>query len=138
MLKKLTCLFVCAGMLLASAPLKGFAQTMAPHESAGSGQDVKDAQAKPKSDLRIAIGDLTTKSRFDLMTEPNVKRLEREGPNPQNTARRDPAFTKNQKILVYSVVAGLIVLAVVLGIKTGKGGHTFCDSDPTDPDCLLP
>lgn len=138
MLKKLICLLVCAGVLLASVPLKGFAQTVAQHATARSGPDAKDAAAILKSDLQFAIGDLTAKSRFDLVTAADMKRLEREGPNSQSNAKNFGGFTKKEKILVYSIVAGMIVLAVVLGIKTGKGGHTFCDVDPTDPDCLLP
>jgi hypothetical protein len=135
MLEKLTCLLVCAGMLLASAPLKAFAQTTAQP----AGANIKDAPAKSRPDLTNAIGDLTTKSRFDPVTAwADLKKLEREGPNPTNAVKHDAAFTKNEKILVYSIVAGMVVLAVVLGLKTKKGGHTFCDIDPSDPDCLLP
>jgi hypothetical protein len=70
------------------------------------------------------------------MTQADIKRFKREG--PQNTAKNDGGLTKKEKILIYSIVAGMVVLAVVLGIKTGKGGHAFCDTDPTDPDCIGP
>ena len=136
MLKKLTCLLVCAVMLIVSSPAKAFAQAIAQPAPVGSKQGASEPQAKPKADLRKAIAQVTAKSRVDTVTQADLKRFEREGPNPQNTA--SGGMTRREKILIYSIVAGLVVLAVVLGIKTGKGGHAFCDTDPTDPDCIGP
>ena len=136
MLKKVTSLLICAVVLLASAPAKAFAQTIAQSAPEDSGQGASDAQAKPKPDLSTAIAEVVAKSRVDTVTQTDLKRFERE--RLQNTTKDDGGFTRKQKILVYSIVAGLVVLAVVLAVKTGKGGHTFCDSDPTDPDCIGP
>ncbi len=136
MLKQVTSLLICAVMLLASAPAKVFAQTTAQPAPEGSGQDVSDAQAEPKPDLKSAIAEVLAKSRVDTLTHADLKRFERA--RLQNTAKDDGGFGRKEKILVYSIVAGLVVLAVVLGIKTGKGGHAFCDSDPTDPECIGP
>ena len=137
MLKKVTSLLICAVMLLASAPAKAFAQTIAQPASDGSKQGASEAQAKPP-DLNTSIAGLLAKSRVDTLTQADMKRFEREGPNPQKAAKHEAGMTRKEKILIYSIVAGLVVLAVVLGIKTGKGGHAFCDSDPTDPDCIGP
>jgi hypothetical protein len=136
MLKKVTSLLICAVMLVVSAPAKALAQTKAQPAPASSRQGASDAQAKPKRDLKTAIAEVTAKSRFDTVTQADLKRLERERLSPQNTSKG--GFTRKEKILVYSIVAGLVVLAVVLGVKTGKGGHAFCDTDPTDPDCIGP
>jgi hypothetical protein len=135
MLKKVTSLSICAVMLLASAPAKAFAQTLAQRAPDDSG--TSKAQAKPP-DLNTSIAGLLAKSRVDTLTQADMKRFEREGPNPQKAAKHEAGMTRKEKILIYSIVAGLVVLAVVLGIKTGKGGHAFCDSDPTDPDCIGP
>ena len=132
MLKKVTSLLICAVMVLASAQVRVFAQTLA--QSAHEGG--KQAKAKQQPDFSAAIGGLLAKSRVEKLIQSDLKRFEREGPNPQNTAKHYGAMTGKEKILIYSLVAGLVVLAVVLGIKTGKGGHTFCDTDPTDPECL--
>ena len=133
MLKKVTSLLICAVVLLASAPAKAFAQTVAqPAPIDDNGRSASDAQAKPKPDLSTAIAGLLVKSRADTAAPSDMKRFERE--RLQNTAKGD--LTRKEKILIYSIVAGMVVLAVVLGIKTGKGGHAFCDTDPTDPDCL--
>ena len=134
MLEKVTALLICAGMLLVSAPAKLLAQTMT--QSAPAVSRAGDAGAKPKRDLKAAMAEVTARSRAGRVTPADLKRFEREGPNPQNTAKNYGALTRKEKILIYSIVAGMIVLAVVLGIKTGKGGHAFCDTDPTDPDCL--
>jgi hypothetical protein len=134
MLQKVTALLICAVMLLVSAPAKLLAQTMM--QPAPAVSRASDAGAKPKRDLKAAMADVTAKSRVDAVTQADLKRFEREG--PQNTAKNYGGLTKKEKILIYSIVAGMVVLAVVLGIKTGKGGHTFCDSDPTDPECIGP
>jgi hypothetical protein len=132
MLRKVASWLICAAVLLASAPAKAFAQTTAQR----SGQVASDAQAKPKPDLKMAVAEVLAKSRVDTLTQADLKRFERE--RLQNTTKDDGGFGRKEKILVYSIVAGLVVLAVVLGIKTGKGGHVFCDSDPTDPECIGP
>jgi hypothetical protein len=136
MLKQVTSLLICAFVLLASAPAKALAQTTAQPAPEASGQGVSDAQAKQKPHLKTAIAEVLAKSRVDTLTPADLKRFERE--RLQNTVKDDGGFGRKEKILVYSIVAGLVVLAVVLGIKTGKGGHAFCDSDPTDPDCIGP
>jgi len=131
MLKKVTSLLICAVVLLASAPARAFAQAVpAPVDNGRA----RDAQAKRKPDLKTAIARLLEKSHADTAASSDMKRFEKE--RLQNTAKG--GMTRKEKILIYSIVAGMVVLAVVLGIKTGKGGHTFCDSDPTDPDCIGP
>jgi hypothetical protein len=132
MLKKVTSLLICAVVLVTSAPAKAFAQTIAQPAPEHSGQRASDAQAKRKPDLKTAIAGLLAKSRADTAAPSDMKRLERV--RLQNTLKG--GMTGKEKILIYSIVAGMVVLAVVLGIKTGKGGHAFCDTDPTDPDCL--
>jgi hypothetical protein len=131
MLKKVTSLLICAVVLVVSAPAKAFAQTVAQPAPVDNGR-ASDAQAKRKPDLKTAIAGLLVKSRADTAAPSDMKRFEKE--RLQNTARG--GMTRKEKILIYSIVAGMVVLAVVLGIKTGKGGHAFCDTDPTDPDCL--
>ena len=136
MLKKVTSFLVCTVMLLASGPAKALAQTLAQSIPPQSKQCTSDLQAKPQPDLSTSVAGLLAKSRIDNLTLSDMKRFEREGPNPQNTGRHEGGMTRKEKILIYSIVAGMVVLAVVLGIKTGKGGHGFCDTDPTDPECL--
>jgi cell division protein FtsL len=68
--------------------------------------------------------------------EADIKRLEQEQQHPQIKAKSQSGYTKKDKILVFSIVAGLVVLAVVLAFTTKKGGHAFCDVDPADPDCI--
>ena len=133
MLKKVTSLLICAVLLVASAPARAFAQTVAQPAPVDNGR-ASDAQVKRKPDLKTAIAGLLVKSRADTAAPSDIKRFEKE--RLQNTAKG--GMTRKEKILIYSIVAGMVVLAVVLGIKTGKGGHTFCDSDPTDPDCIGP
>jgi hypothetical protein len=127
-------LLLCAGMLLASAPSKAFAQALAQLAPARSGQEAREAQVKAKPDLRAAVAGLTAKSRIDRVTEADIKRLERL--NRQTNAKPESGYTRKQKILVFAIVAGIVVLAVVLAFNTEKGGHNFCDIDPADPDCV--
>jgi hypothetical protein len=127
-------LLLCAVMLLASAPSKAFAQALAQPAPTDSGQDTSKAQVKTKPDLRTAFSELTAKSRIDTVTEADIKRLERL--NRQTNAKPESGYTKKQKILVFAIVAGIVVLAVVLAFNTEKGGHNFCDIDPADPDCI--
>jgi hypothetical protein len=78
------------------------------------------------------LGEVETQAKAGASLEANMKRLDSEWLNP----KPQKGYTKKDKILVYSIVAGLIVLAVVLALTTKKGGHTFCSDDPTDPECL--
>jgi hypothetical protein len=127
-------LMLCAVMLSACAPSKAFAQALAQRTPAGVGQGAGESQLKLKPDLRAAFAEVTAKSRIDTVTEADIKRLKRL--NSQAAAKPESGYTRKQKILVFSIVAGIVVLAVVLAFKTEKGGHNFCDVDPGDPDCL--
>ena len=139
MLKRnVTSLLICAALLLASVPSKAFAQAIAQPAPIAGGEGASDAQAKPKADLRMAIAEVVAKGRVNTLTEADIKRFERERLNPQSTVKNDGGYGKKEKILVFSIVAGIVILAVVLAVKTGKGGHAFCDADPTDPDCIGP
>jgi len=136
--KKVTSLLICVVVLIATAPSGAFAQTLAHTALADSGGRSSDAKAKPKQDLRGSFAEVMAKSRAGTVTEADIKRLETDRLNPQTSAKAQSGFTKKQKILVFSIVAGLVGLAVVLAVTTKKGGHTFCDVDPTDPNCLGP
>lgn len=127
-------LLLCACLLLASAPSKAFAQALAPPLTAGSGQGTSSNRLKPETDLKAAFSELTAKSRIDTVTETDIVRLKRL--NQQTTAKPGSGYTRKEKILVFAIVAGIVVLAVVIGYNTGKGGHNFCDADPADPDCI--
>lgn len=132
MLKKsATTLLICAALLLATAPSKALAQT-----PAGRRQSADGAPAGPGSDLRAALAEVAAKGRADTATGADIRRMEREWLNPQAKEKGQSGYTRNQKILVISIVAGLVILAVVLAANTEKGGHTFCDIDPADPDCI--
>lgn len=132
--KKNISLLFCAVMLLASVPSKAFAQTPVQPAPAGNAQDAGNARLKPKPDLRAAFSELTAKSRIETVTEADIERLKRL--NRQTTAKPESGYTKKDKILVFAIVAGIVVLAVVLAFNTEKGGHNFCDADPADPDCI--
>lgn len=102
MRRKVTSLLICAAVLLASAPAKAFAQTTAQR----NGQVASYAQTKPKPDLRTAVAEVLAKSRVDTVTQADLKRFERE--RLQNTAKDDGGFGRKEKILVYSIMAGLL------------------------------
>ena len=130
--KKVTSLLICAALLLATAPSKAFAQTLAQPMPVGIGQSSSEAQAQSRTELGAAFSEVKTQARAGASLEANMKRLETEWLNPKPQS----GSSKKDKILIYSIVAGLVVLAVVLALTTKKGGHTFCSDDPTDPECL--
>lgn|GEM_PF-4545506 len=139
MLKKnIASLSLCAVVLLASAPSQAFAQTLAQAAPPGGGQGAGDAPAKSRPDLQAALAEVAAKPRAGTLPAPDMKRLERERQDPQSTAKPQAEHSKRDKVIIYSIVAGLVVLAVVLALTTKKGGHTFCDVDPGDPDCIGP
>lgn len=127
-----TSLLICAALLVANGPSKAFAQTLAQGAPAGGGPSSGDAQTKQKPGLRTALAEATARTKAGASLEANLKMIERAGLN----ARPQAGYTKKDKIIVYSIVAGLVVLAVVLALTIKKGGHTFCSDDPGDPDCL--
>src|SRR5258705_11922844 len=132
MLEKGTSLLICAAVLLASAPAKAFAQSAAPSAAERSGKGgVSDGQIKPKSDLKTAVAEVLARSRVDTATLADVKRLERA--RLQNTAKDYGDMTRKEKILGYSIVAGLLVLAGVSGFKKGEGGRLGFGQTPTGP-----
>lgn len=128
--KNITPLLICAVMLLVAAPPKAFAQTLTPPPPTFG------AQAKPAPTLRATFAGVATKSRDAGAAEADIKRLGGEWLNPQSGAQTQSGYTRKQKILVASIVAGIVVLAVVLALNSEKGGHSFCDIDPADPDCI--
>jgi hypothetical protein len=130
--KKVTSLLTCAALLLATAPSIAFAQIPTQLMSLDIGQNAGEAQAQPKPKLRATFAEVTTQARAGSSLDANMKRLGTEWLTPKPQA----GYTKKDKILIYSIVAGLIVLAVVLGLTMKKGGHAFCDTDPSDPDCI--
>jgi outer membrane murein-binding lipoprotein Lpp len=136
--KKVTSLLICAVILMGTVPSGAFAQTHAQNLLASSVGSSGDAQAKLKQDLRASFAEVMAKTRAGTLTERDIKRFETDWLNPQTTAKAQSGMTRKEKVLIYSIVAGLVGLAVILGIKTGKGGHGFCDTDPTDPDCIGP
>ena len=136
--KKVTSLLICVVILMGTVPSGALAQTHAQNLLASSVGSSSDAKAKLKQDLRASFAEVMAKSRAVTLNERDLKRFETDWLNPQTTAKAQSGMTKNEKVLIYSIVAGLVGLAVILGIKTGKGGHGFCDTDPTDPDCIGP
>ena len=129
LMKNITSLLVCMVMLLATMPSKAFAQITAQKVAQDSGQSSGDTQAKP--DLRSAFAEVTAKAKSGVLMEADIKRLERDRLNVQP----QPGNSKRDKIIVYAIVAGLVVLGVVLAIKLGKGGRSICEDVPTDPGC---
>ena len=136
--KKVTSLLICVVTLMGTVPSGVFAQTHAQNLLASSVGSSSEAKPKLKQDLRASFAAVTAKSRAGILTERDIKRFETDWLNPQTTAKFQSGMTTKEKVLIYSIVAGLVGLAVVLAIKTGKGGHAFCDTDPTDPDCIGP
>ena len=135
MLKKsVTSFLICAVMLLATVPSRAIAQTLAQPAAAATGQRSSDGQAKAKPDLKAAFAEATARTKAGTSLGANIKRLESEALKPQTQS----GYSRKQKILVIAIVAGLVVLAVVLAFTTEKGGHSFCDVDPGDPDCIGP
>lgn len=132
MLKKITSLLICTVMLITATPSKIFAQTLARLDAAVKEQSANDSQVKQTPGLKVTFAELTARSKTGASLEANIKRLEREALN----ANPQSSYTKKDKIIIISVVVGLVVLAVVLGLTTKKGGHTFCSDDPSDPNCL--
>src|SRR5919199_633671 len=112
--KNMTSLLICATMLVATVPSKALAQTLSQPAPTRSEQSSRDVPAKPKRDLRAAFEKVLAKSRTDAVSEEGIKRIEKEGLNPQSTRKQASGYTKKEKVLVISIVAGLVVLAVVL------------------------
>jgi|ERR1043165_6905211 hypothetical protein len=131
-MKKAISWLLCMTLLLLTTTSGTLAQSLAQLMPADSSQSLSRTPAQPKPDLRATFVGIKTQAKAGASLEANMKRLDTEWLNPKPQA----GYTKKQKILVYSIVAGLIVLAVVLALTTKKGGHTFCSDDPTDPECL--
>jgi hypothetical protein len=127
-------LSICLAVSLIALPLRASGQTKTPAETAASAQGAGVAQAAPESVLKKAFAEAVADKHADALTRAEIKKLEKL--NLQSTAKSPGTWTKGQKVLVFSIVAGLVALAVVLALTTEKGGHTFCSDDPTDPECL--
>ena len=127
-------LSVCLAASLITLPLRVSGQTTTPAEAAASAQRAGVVPAVPESVLKKAFDEAVADKNADALTRAEIKKLEKL--NLQSTAKSPGTWTKGQKVLVFSIVAGLVALAVVLALTTEKGGHTFCSDDPTDPECL--
>src|SRR5215203_5062259 len=132
--KNVTPLLISAVVLLSSLPSQAFAQTPSRQALTGNGQILSHTQAKPELDLGEAFAEVRARTKADTLREADINRLAKKWSYPQTTAKPQSGYTTKQKVLVIFIVAGVVVLAVVLGAKTGKGGHSFCDIDPADPD----
>jgi hypothetical protein len=96
MLKKVTSLLISAVMVLASAQVRVFAQTLA--QSAHEGG--KQAKAKQQPDFSAAIGGLLAKSRVEKLIQSDLKRFER-GAEPaeyRQALRRDDRKRKDTNL----------------------------------------
>lgn len=132
MLKKnIASLLICAAILLAATPSKAYAQAPVEPAPTVNGQVSSNAPAETKPDLRAAFAEVTARADSRTLPEADIRRLERERLNAQSQG----GYTRKGKILVISIVVGLVVLAVVVAVKTGKGGRSFCEDVPADPSC---
>ncbi|PWT93502.1 MAG: hypothetical protein C5B55_04495 [Blastocatellia bacterium] len=130
---KITSSLICAVVLVVSVPSYTFAQTPIRPATPNEARSSSDEQSTRKQSLKTAVAEAIARSRSDN-TKEELKRLANGQVNAQSQQKH--GLPTREKVLIISIVAGLVVLAVVLAVATGKGGHTFCGIDPTDPDCL--
>jgi hypothetical protein len=131
MLKKAISWLLCMTLLLMMVTSGTYAQSPVRLMPADSRQSLSRTQAQPKPDLRATFVGIRTQAKAGASLDANMKRLETEWLNPKPQA----GLTKKEKYLIYSIVIGMVVLAVVIGI-TVKGGHPFCSDAPKDPECM--
>ena len=134
--RRVACLSLGLVASLVSLPLRTAAQTNTPPAAAADARREKAPQASPEPTLGRAFAEAAAVRNAGALTTAEIKKLEKL--NLQSTTNSQGGYTKGQKVLVISIVAGLVVLAVVLALTTEKGGHSFCDIDPGDPDCIGP
>lgn len=134
MLKKnIAPLLVCAVMWLTSMPLGVLAQTPAQPELFGA-LELSEPRSELAPDLKTAIAEAVAKTKSDARVGAESVTSRRGWQNQPPAS--DGGYTTKDKILIGSVVVGLIVLAVVIAAKTGKGGRSLCEFEPDDPDCI--
>lgn len=137
MLKKsVTPFLLCAAMLLATAPSKALAQTVARAEQpARAAEGPAGEPARPKPDLKATFAEVAAKERADTISKAELKRLESGWLKPQTGGSSGGMSTK-EKVLIVAIVVVIVGLAIVLAHNSDKVGNTTCDVDPFDPNCI--
>lgn len=124
-------LLTCAVVVLAFAPTRALAQTVArpPAQTAA-------ARAEQKPALKsIFAEELAKKSeRAGKLSTADVRRLEKESldPRPQGGGS---GWSKKKAVLMVVIVVVIVGLAIVLA-HNGVNPSVTCDQDPLDPNCV--
>ena len=132
--KQIVSLSVCAAVLAMGGPPRAFAQDAARPGFASGDQSSRAARGTRHTDLKASLAEEVSRVKADTSTKVDFKRLEG-GQNDPRNAKPQTGYTRGQKILVGSIVVGLVVLAVVLALTVEEGPHPRCADEPADPFC---
>lgn len=132
--KSIACLLLCGVTLLAVSPSKAFAQTGGRPAVARGGEDLSDGRAKSEPRLKEIFAGEVVKDRAGVMSEADIKRLEKESLFPQS-APNSHGFSKRDTFLVVVIVVVIVGLAIVLE-HNGVKSVVRCEDDPFAPDCV--
>ena len=131
-------LLLCGVTLLAVSPSKAFAQTAgrpAAAAPAPRGEELSGGRAKSEPRLEeVFAGEVAKGGAAGVMSEADVKRLEKESLFPQS-APRSHGFSKKKALLAVVIVVVIVGLAVVLE-HNGVRSVVRCEDDPGAPDCV--
>lgn len=132
--KQIVSLSVCALMLATAGPPRAFAQNAARPGFASGDQSPLGARGAQRPGLKASLAEEVSRLKAETSTKVDFERLERQQNDPRN-AKPETGYTKGQKILVASIVIGMVVLAVVLALTVEEGPHPRCADEPNDPFC---
>lgn len=129
-------LLLCGVTLLAVSPSKAFAQTEGrAAASAPRGEELSGGRAKTEPRLEeVFAGEVAKGGTSGVMSEADVKRLEKESLFPQS-APRSHGFSKKKALLAVVIVVVIVGLAIVLE-HNGVRSVVRCEDDPGAPDCV--
>ena len=126
---------LCAAVIFTSTPLSAFAQSSAHSAVQGSTEAERQAEEKPKPDLRASLAEATAKIRNEANGPRGFNRLEKDQLNPQNNAKRKPWYIRKNTILLAGFIVAMVGLALVVN-HNYKPGAVSCYDDPSDLNCI--
>lgn len=132
--RSIASLLLCGVTLLAVSPSKAYAQLAAQPAVIPKRDSLSVEPLKPKPRLKEAFAGEVAKNRGRVLTEADIKRLEKESLFPQTTPSSS-GFTKKEAVLVVLLVVAIVGLAIMIANNTEEQPPD-CSLDPSDFRCL--
>jgi hypothetical protein len=134
MLKKTIAPLLIGTVMLFTVPLQALGQTLSQARAAESGHAWREAQLKPKPDLKAVFAKETANIQARTLTAGDYERLEKQRQDDASQKAAKRSWSKAEKIglvVFIGVMTAFTIAVLIKGINT----EPTCVEDPFAPNC---